>query len=163
MGWLSPSKKIYFQKVFVKHWWLTFDLDWVKNGLVTVRRREIWSISLVPDCVTDSINFQSGLRQKWTGSQLIPSKVPCVLCPPKPAFSTHPQIISVVQTCEAQEPLIAPKRVSRKSIAVSGHTWLSFIKATALFFKHFRIGETPVLDISNLQELPGFSEEPVVI
>jgi hypothetical protein len=88
--------------------------------------------------------------------------VTCVLCPPKPAFSTHPQIISVVQTCEAQEPLIAPKRVSRKSISVLGHTWLSFIKTTALFFKHFRIGETPVLDISNLQELPGFTEEPVV-
>jgi hypothetical protein len=44
-----------------------------------------------------------------------------------------------------------------------GHTWLSFIKTTALLFKHFRIGETPVLDISNLQELPGFTEEPVVI
>jgi len=51
----------------------------------------------------------------------------------------------------------------RKSISVLGHTWLSFIKTTALLFKHFRIGETPVLDISNLQELPGFTEEPVVI
>jgi hypothetical protein len=37
------------------------------------------------------------------------------------------------------------------------------MKTTALFFKHFRIGETPVLDISNLQELPGFTEEPVGI
>ncbi len=119
---------------------------------MTVRCHEIWSISLVPDCVTDSINLQSGLRQQWTGSQLIPSEVTCVLCLPKPAFSTHPQIISVVQTCEAQEPLIAPKRVSRKSISVLGHTWLSFIKTAALFFKQFRIGE-----------LPGFTEEPVVI
>jgi hypothetical protein len=85
-----------FKKVFVKHWWLTFDLDWVKNGLVTVRCHEIWSIFLVPDCATASINLQSGLRQQWTGSQLIPSEVSCLLCPPKPAFSTHPQIISVV-------------------------------------------------------------------
>jgi hypothetical protein len=44
-----------------------------------------------------------------------------------------------------------------------GHTWLSFIKATAQFFKHVRIGETPVLDIPNLPELPGFTKEPVVI
>jgi hypothetical protein len=29
-------------------------------------------------------------------SQLIPSQVTCVLCPPKLAFSTYPQIISVV-------------------------------------------------------------------
>ncbi len=130
---------------------------------MTVRCHQIWSISLVLDCVTDSINLQSGLRQQWTGSQLVPREVTCVLCPPKPAFSTHPQIISVVQTCEAQEPLIAPKRVSGKSISVLGHTWLSFIKSTAPFFKHFRIGETPVLDISNLEELPGFTEEPVVI
>jgi hypothetical protein len=79
---------------------------------------------------------------------LIPSEVTCVLCPPKPAFSTHPQIISVSETCEAQEPLIAPKRVSRKSISVLGHTWLSFIKTN---FKHFGIGETLVLDISNFQ------------
>jgi hypothetical protein len=59
--------------------------------------------------------------------------------------------------------LVAPKRVSRKSIAVLGHTWLSFIKTTAQFFKHVRIGETPVLDIPNLPELPGFTKEPVVI
>jgi hypothetical protein len=48
-------------------------------------------------------------------------------------------------------------------LSLGGHTWLSFIKTTALLFKHFRIGETPVLDISNLQELPGFTEEPAVI
>jgi hypothetical protein len=59
--------------------------------------------------------------------------------------------------------LIAPERVSRKSISVLGHTSLSFIKTTALFFKHFRIGETPVLDISYLPELPGFTKEPVII
>jgi len=81
--------------------------EWIGDSKMTV------SIFLVPDCVTDSINLQSGLRQQWTGSQLIPSEVTCVLCPPKPAFSTHPQIISVVQTCEAQELLIAPRSVSR--------------------------------------------------
>jgi len=105
---------------------------------VTVRHHGIWSISLIPDGVTDSINLQSGLRQQWTGSQLIPSEVTCEPCPPKPAFLTHPQIISVVQTWEAQEPHIAPKRVSRKSISVLGHTWLPFIKTTALFFKQFK-------------------------
>ncbi len=55
---------------------------------MTVRCHEIWSIFLVPDCITDSINLQSGLRQQWTRSQLIPSEVTCVLCSPTPAFNT---------------------------------------------------------------------------
>ncbi len=96
------------------------------------------------------INLQSGLRQQWTGSQLIPSGVTCGAVPTKACFfnTSTKSHFCCGETCEAQEPLIASKRVSRKSISVLGHTWLSFIKTN---FKHFGIGETPVLDISNFQ------------
>jgi hypothetical protein len=70
---MRPPKYISFQKALVKatgNKLLILNeskMDW--RQYLTVR------ISLVPDCVTDAINVQSGLRQQWTGSQLIPSEV----------------------------------------------------------------------------------------
>jgi hypothetical protein len=104
---------------------------------------------LVPDCVTDSIKSSIWtLRQQWTGSQLIPSEVTRAV-PNKACFSRHPQIISVVQTWEAQEPPIAPKRVSRKPISLLGAYLTFFYKNNRPIFQTFQ-------NRRDSQELPGF-------
>jgi hypothetical protein len=51
--------------------------------------------------------------------------------------------------------------VSVVSLSQCGGTLDFLLKKQPPYFSN--IGETPVLDISNLQELPGFTEEPVVI
>jgi hypothetical protein len=68
---------------------------------------------------------------------LIPSEVTRAV-PTKACFSTHPQIISVVQTWEAQEPPIAPKRVSCKPISVLGAYLTFFYKNNRPIFQTFQ-------------------------
>jgi hypothetical protein len=96
-------------KILVTNFWSWLSQEWV-GWLVTVRCNEIWSIFLVLDCVTNSMNLRSGLRQQWTGSQLIPSEVTSLLYPPKPAFSTHPQGPGTTHCSQACQ--------NRKSISV---------------------------------------------
>jgi len=88
------------------------------------------------------------------GSQLIPNnfvhvKVPCMLCPPTPAFSTHPQISRVKMWGSGSAHYfiaLLPHVTRLYQYQCPGKFWL--FQKTAWFFKRLRSGEPPVLCIS---------------
>ncbi len=91
-------------------------------------------------------------------------KVPCVLCPPTPAFATHPQISRVRPSKRSLFPCPRPhpRRVTRVyRYQCPGQ--IRFLPNNCLVFLTFEIRRTVgFLYIKTLKELSGFKEEPEV-